>query len=73
MQLQFTIRLHNLSKYFFFKLLLRYLESAITIAINQYLESPSPPQVLVAPQHIGPLGRRCPALAQARGCRHHLP
>jgi hypothetical protein len=50
----------------------------ITIATNQYLESPSPPQVLVllftalalhdlheivAPQHIGPPGHRRPALA----------
>jgi hypothetical protein len=65
MQLQFTIRLHNLSNYNTFKSLLPYLEFAITIATNQYLESPSPPQVLVAPQHIGPLGCRCPALALA--------
>jgi hypothetical protein len=73
MHLQFIIRLHNLSNYNIFKLLLQYLEFVITIATNQYLESPSPPQVLVAPQHIGPPGRRRPALAQAPGCRHRLP
>jgi hypothetical protein len=51
MQLQFTIWLHNFSNYNIFKLLLWYLEFMITVATNQYLESPSPPQVLIAPQH----------------------
>jgi hypothetical protein len=43
MYLQFTIRLHNLSNYNIFKSLLRYLEFVITIATDQYLESPSLP------------------------------
>jgi hypothetical protein len=73
MQLQFTIRLHNLSNYNIFKLLLWYLEFMITVATNQYLESPSPPQVLIAPQHIGPPGHRRLALARAAGCHHRLP
>jgi hypothetical protein len=53
--------------------MLRYLEFTITIATNQYLESPSPPQVLVAPQHLGHSCRRRPTLARALGCRRCLP
>jgi hypothetical protein len=84
----FTIRLHNLFNYNIFNSLLQYLEFVIAIATNQYLESPSPLQVLallfisislhdlhevIEPHHSGPPGCRHPAPARPPGYRHRHP